>query len=74
MSRLQENVGTFGTVPSAAEQHRDRFAVAGKVTHKDSWTPSMLIKQGAKRTATWEDASDELPSKVRLEPEVEYPG
>jgi DNA processing protein len=74
LSRLWENAGTPGTAPSAAEQKRDLFEVSGNVTHKDSWTPNTLTKQGAKLTATWEDAGDDLPSKMRLEPEVEGPG
>lgn len=63
MSRLQENAGTPGTVPSAAKQNRDLFAVPGNVTHKDSWTPNTLTKQGTKLTATWEDAWDDLAQR-----------
>ncbi len=66
-----ENSGTRVTARCAAEQNRDLFAVPGNVTHKGSWTPNTLIKQGAKLTATWEDVWEDLPSQVRLELEAE---
>lgn len=67
-----ENSGTRVTARCAAEQNRDLFAVPGNVTSKGSWTPNLLIKQGAKLVATWEDVWEELPSQVRLELEVEW--
>lgn len=66
-----ENSGTRVTARCAAEQNRDLFAVPGNVTSKGSWTPNLLIKQGAKLVATWEDVWEELPSQVRLELEAE---
>ena len=46
----------------AGEQRREVFAVPENVTHKNSWCPNTLIKQGAKLVATWE----ELPVELRL--------
>jgi DNA processing protein len=66
-----ENSGTRVTARCAAEQNRDLFAVPGNVTNKGAWTPNMLIRQGAKLVATWEDIWEDLPSQVRLELESE---
>lgn len=66
-----ENSGTRITARCAAEQNRDLFAVPGNVTSKGSWTPNMLIRQGAKLVATWEDVWEDLPSRVRMEIESE---
>lgn len=66
-----ENSGTRITARCAAEQNRDLFAVPGNVTSKGAWTPNMLIRQGAKLVATWEDIWEDLPSQVRLELESE---
>jgi DNA processing protein len=66
-----ENSGTRITARCAAEQNRDLFAVPGNVTNKGSWTPNMLIRQGARLVATWEDVWDDLPSQVRIELESE---
>lgn len=66
-----ENSGTRVTARCAADQNRDLFAVPGNVTNKGAWTPNMLIRQGAKLVATWEDIWEDLPSQVRLELESE---
>jgi DNA processing protein len=66
-----ENSGTRVTARCASEQNRDLFAVPGNVTNKGSWTPNLLIKQGAKLVATWEDVWEDLPSQIRLELEAE---
>ncbi len=66
-----ENSGTRITARCAAEQNRDLFAVPGNVTSKGSWTPNMLIRQGATLVATWEDVWGDLPSQVRIELESE---
>jgi len=68
-----ENSGTRVTARCAAEQNRDLYAVPGNVTNKGSWTPNMLIQQGAKLVATWEDVWEDLPSQVRLELEGDAP-
>jgi DNA processing protein len=61
-----EYSGTRITARCALEQGRDVYAVPGNVTHKNSWGPNTLIKQGAKLVATWEDVWEELPQDVRL--------
>ena len=68
-----ENSGTRVTARCGAEQNRDLYAVPGNVTNKNSWTPNMLIQQGAKLVATWEDVWEDLSSQVRLELEAELP-
>ena len=66
-----ENSGTRVTARCAEDQNRDLFAVPGNVTNKGAWTPNLLIKQGAKLVATWEDVWEDLPSQIRLELESE---
>ena len=66
-----ENSGTRVTARCAEEQNRDIYAVPGNVTSKGSWTPNMLIQQGAVLVATWEDVWQALPSQVRLDLESE---
>ena len=61
-----EYSGTRITARCALEQNPDVFAVPGNVTHKNSWGPNTLIKQGAKLVATWEDVWEDLPQEVRL--------
>ena len=62
-----ENSGTRVTARCALEQNREVFAVPGNVTTKNAWGPNLLIKQGAKLTACWEDVWEELPTQVRME-------
>lgn len=61
-----EYSGTRVTARCALEQNREVFAIPGNVTTKNAWTPNMLIQQGAKLTAGWEDVWNELPTQVRL--------
>ena len=62
-----ENSGTRVTARCALEQNREVFAVPGNVTTKNAWGPNLLIKQGAKLTACWEDVWEELPTNIRME-------
>jgi DNA processing protein len=62
-----EYSGTRVTARCALEQGREVFAVPGNVTTKNAWGPNLLIKQGAKLTACWEDVWEELPTQIRTE-------
>ena len=62
-----EYSGTRVTARCALEQGREVFAVPGNVTTKNAWGPNLLIKQGAKLTACWEDIWEELPTGIRME-------
>ncbi len=62
-----EYSGTRVTARCALEQNRDVFAVPGNVTTRNAWGPNLLIKQGAKLVACWEDVWEDLPSHIRME-------
>lgn len=62
-----EYSGTRVTARCALEQGREVFAVPGNVTTKNAWGPNLLIKQGAKLTAGWEDVWEELPTDIRIQ-------
>ncbi len=61
-----EYSGTRVTARCALEQNREVFAVPGNVTTKNAWGPNLLIKQGAKLVACWEDVWEEMPTPVRM--------
>ena len=66
-----ENSGTRVTARCAEEQNRDLYAVPGNVTSKNAWIPNLLIKEGAKLVATWEDVWDDIPTSIRRELQAE---
>ncbi len=57
--------GSAITAQLAMEQGREVFAVPGNITSKLSWTPNLLIKQGAKLIQTAEDVLAELSVEIR---------
>jgi DNA processing protein len=59
--------GSLITARLAMEFGREVFAVPGNVTQPMSFGPNLLIKQGAKLVAGWEDVIEELPTPVRAE-------
>src|SRR6201996_6902835 len=59
--------GSLITARLAIEFGRDGFAVPGNVTQPVSFAPNLLIKQGAKLVAGWEDVVEELPTPIRAE-------
>jgi DNA processing protein len=59
--------GSLITARLAMEFGREVFAVPGNVTQPLSFGPNLLIKQGAKLVAGWEDVVEELPTPVRAD-------
>jgi len=59
--------GSLITARLAMEFGREVFGVPGNITQPTSFGPNLLIKQGAKLAASWEDVVEELPTPVRAE-------
>jgi DNA processing protein len=58
--------GSAITARLAVDQNREVFAVPGNITSPLSWSPNLLIKQGAHLVQSVEDVLDGLPAQVRV--------
>jgi len=60
-----EYSGSLITVRLALESGREIFAIPGNITSPKSFGPHVLIRQGAKLVAGWQDVVEELPHPIR---------
>jgi DNA processing protein len=60
-----EYSGSLITARLSVDSNREVFAIPGNITSPNSFGPHVLIRQGARLVASWQDVVEELPHPIR---------